>query len=146
MNARRLLTAAVAFAWLLPAMVTGAVALHVAFEHPVEHAHDATQETVELRAFAAQGQVDAAGHLPHEHSTVADTGGVAIRRGVDAAAQQSSVAAAEIPAPWVDLDDPRARREGARRTTEGQRPAAPRSSLHLPNLSPAEVLASARLV
>jgi hypothetical protein len=103
-SVRRLLTAAVAFAWLLPAMVTGAVALHVAFEHPVEHAHDAAQETVELGAFPAHGLLDAAGHLPHEHETVADSSGVAIRRGVEAAAQQSIVAASEVPGPRLAAD------------------------------------------
>lgn len=111
MNARRLLAAAVALAWLLPAMVTGAVALHVAFEHPVGHAHEATPEAVELRAFAEQGQLDAAGHLPHEHKTVADSSGVAIRRGADAAAQQSIVASSEVPAPRhaADAQAPAAR-------------------------------------
>jgi len=103
-SVRRLLTAAVAFAWLLPAMVTGAVALHVAFEHPVEHAHEATPESVDLGAFPAHGLLDAAGHLPHEHSTVADAGGVAIRRGIEATAQHSVVASSEVPAPRLAAD------------------------------------------
>ncbi|MEO8195357.1 MAG: hypothetical protein ABI689_01410 [Thermoanaerobaculia bacterium] len=104
MNARRRLTAAVSFVWLLPTLAAGALALHVAFEHPVGHDHEAMPEAGELRGFPAQGQVDPAGHLPHEHSTVAGTGGVAIRRGIDAVAQPSNVAASEIPVSRVDFE------------------------------------------
>lgn len=102
MSTHRLLAAAVAFTWLLPSMVTGGVALHVAFDHPVVHSHEESTAAVALRALAGQGQLSSASQRPHEHSTVADGDRVAIRRGFDAAAQPSMVAAAEISAPWID--------------------------------------------
>lgn len=97
MSARRLLAAAVAFAWLLPALVAGAVALHVAFEHPVDRSHHRTLEPVAAATLAEPDHAHQASEMPHDHSTVVAAGGVAMRRALDSATHAAAVGATEVP-------------------------------------------------
>lgn len=71
-TARRLLTAALAAIWLLPAAFAGAAALHVALahghgdEHHVSAPHDASH-AVELPASLVHGHLDAGEDAGHDH-------------------------------------------------------------------------------
>jgi hypothetical protein len=96
-RARRLLTAAVAFAWLLPTLVAGAVALHVAFEHPVDRAHHGSPEPRTAPASAEPEHVHPVGETRHEHSIIVTAGSVAMRRALDSTAHAAAVGATEVP-------------------------------------------------
>ncbi len=104
MTARPLLVAVVAVVWLLPATMVGAIALHVAFEHPVGHDHEGTPNLAELASLAEHGHYHSAGEIPHRHSAVVATADAAVRRVLDSATHATFASSATL-APEDDVDN-----------------------------------------
>ncbi len=87
MSVRRLLVTVAAVAWLLPAATAGAMALHVAFEHPVGQPLEATAHVV---APAGHGPFFAPTELPHQHSAMAGAADLAMRRSLGSPTNDST--------------------------------------------------------
>jgi hypothetical protein len=83
-NARRILTTAAALAWLLPTLVSGAVALHVSFEHATDEEHHASPNTGTLSVAFEHGHLHESDDPPHRHAAIADAAPTAARRTIDA--------------------------------------------------------------
>lgn len=84
MNVRRILTAAVTLAWLLPTLVSGAVALHVSFEHATDEEHHSSPHTGALAVAIEHGHLHESDDPPHRHAAIADAAPTAARRMMDA--------------------------------------------------------------
>lgn len=92
MSARRLFVATIAIAWLLPMAITGAIALHAAFEHHGDEHHGEKSHRIDLLEVAEHGHARAAGDAPHQHSTVVASADAVARRALDSTSIPSRTA------------------------------------------------------